>query len=58
MLTYRMKYQKYPFSHLKKDIEASTTKDFSYIDLCYMLVNEPFYMSVKYSKTVLQFMFD
>ena len=53
-----MKHQKYTFSDLRKDIENSDTKEFNYTDLCVMLVNEPFFLSVEHCRIVIRFIFD
>lgn len=50
LLTYRFQHQKYTFEELTKDIEASEAKDFKYMDLCYMLVNEPFFLNIEYGR--------
>ena len=58
LLTYRFKYQKYTFEDLKNDIKSSKTGNFNYIDICYMLVNEPFFFNVGLSKIIITFIFD
>jgi len=50
--------QKYKFVDLKKDIESSNTKKFTYVDVCHMLVNEPFFLNVPYCKALATFIFD
>lgn len=58
LLTYRFKYQKYKFVDLKKDIESSNAKEFSYIDVCHMLVNEPFYLNLIHCRILASFIFN
>jgi hypothetical protein len=50
--------QRYSYNELKADIEQSPAKEFSYIDLCHMFVNEPFYLTVDYSRILLCFMLE
>lgn len=58
LLTYRMKSQRYPFADLKNDIEAAETSNFTYVDLCNMLVNEPFFLTSDYTKTILSYCYE
>lgn len=50
-----MKSQRYPFSDLKADILAAENTDFTYADLCNMLVNEPFFLTNAYTKSFLKY---
>lgn len=50
--------QRYTFKELKADIEQSPAKEFSYVDLCHMLVNEPFYLTVDYCRALLSFLLE
>jgi len=45
-----MKYNRYPFSEIKADIEASSMTSFSYTDLLNMLIGEPFFLTQNYAE--------
>lgn len=53
-----MRAQRYTFSELQADIEKSAAKEFSYVDLCHMLVNQPFYLTVDYCRALLCFILE
>jgi hypothetical protein len=53
-----MKSQRYPFNDIKSDIESAETNQFSYSDLCNMLVNEPFYLTSEYTRVFLCYCFE
>jgi hypothetical protein len=53
-----MKSQRYPFIDLKADIESAETTNFTYADLCNMLVNEPFYLTSDYTKSFLSYCYE
>ncbi len=53
-----MKAQRYPYSDIKSDIESAEAGSFSYIDLCNMLVSEPFYLTSHYTKVFLTYCFE
>lgn len=53
-----MKSQRYPFNDIKSDIESAETSTFTYLDLCNMFVNEPFYLTADYTKAFLSYCFE
>lgn len=58
LLTIRMQAQQFPFAEMKADIERAGADSFNYADLCEMLVSEPFFLTVEYSRTALTYFFE